>query len=84
MTCAIIVSIKDENKYLDEWITYHQKLGVNHIFIIDNNDIDGEDPYNIINKYNDYITYMNSVVNNRMSMSKNIMVNNYYKKVLGD
>ena len=33
---------------------------------------------------NDYITYMNSVVNNRMSMSKNIMVNNYYKKVLGD
>ena len=59
MTCAIIVSIKDENKYLDEWITYHKKLGVNHIFIIDNNDIDGEDPYNIINKYNDYITYIN-------------------------
>lgn len=59
MTCAIIVSIKDENKYLDEWITYHKKLGVNHIFIIDNNDIDGEDPCDIINKYNDYITYIN-------------------------
>ena len=38
MTCAIIVSIKDENKYLDEWITYHKKLGVNHIFIIDYRD----------------------------------------------
>ena len=59
MTCAIIVSIKDENKYLDEWITYHKKLGVNHIFIIDNNDINGEDPCGIINKYNDYITYIN-------------------------
>ena len=32
----------------------------------------------------DYISYMNTLVNNRMSMSKNIMVNDYYKKVLGD
>ncbi len=32
----------------------------------------------------DYISYMNTLVNNRMSMSKNIMANDYYKKVLGD
>ena len=41
-------------------------------------------PNESVDVSNDYITYMNSVVNNRMSMSKNIMVNNYYKKVLGD
>lgn len=33
---------------------------------------------------NNYITYMNSLVGNRMNMSKNILTNNYYKKVLGD
>jgi len=32
---------------------------------------------------NNYITYMNSLVGNRMIMSKNILTNDYYKKVLG-
>lgn len=59
MTCAIIVQIKNENRYLDEWISYHINIGVNHIYIIDNNNIDGEDPHDIIDKYNDYITYIN-------------------------
>ncbi len=33
---------------------------------------------------NDYIKYMNSVVANKVTMSKNIMKNDYYRKVLGD
>ena len=33
---------------------------------------------------NDYITYMNSLVGARMNMSKKILTNDYYKKVLGD
>lgn len=59
MTSAIITQIKNENKYLDEWISYYQNLGINHIYIIDNNDINGEDPHIVIDKYNDYITYIN-------------------------
>ncbi|MEO6283324.1 MAG: glycosyltransferase family 92 protein [Dyadobacter sp.] len=31
--CCII---KDENQYLEEWIDYHQKIGVEHFFIYDN------------------------------------------------
>jgi hypothetical protein len=31
--CAII---KDENAYLEEWIRYHLKIGVEHFFIYDN------------------------------------------------
>lgn len=31
--CAII---KDENAYLEEWIQYHRKIGVEHFFIYDN------------------------------------------------
>ena len=73
MTCAIITQIKNENRYLDEWISYHQNLGVNHIYMIDNNDIDGEDPHIIINKYNDYITYINERGNN----NQNFQVSTY-------
>lgn len=73
MTCAIIVQIKDENRYLDEWITYHKMLGVNHIFIIDNNNIDGENPHDIIDKYDSYITY----INDRGNRNKEILQKNY-------
>lgn len=31
--CCIV---KDENDYLEEWINYHQKIGVEHFFIYDN------------------------------------------------
>ena len=33
--CAIA---KNEDKYLDEWITHHIKLGFDHIYIIDDNE----------------------------------------------
>lgn len=33
---------------------------------------------------NDYISYINKIVNHKVTMSKNIMVNDYYKKVLGE
>lgn len=33
---------------------------------------------------NDYIKYMNALVANKVTMSKNIMKNDYYRKVLGD
>ena len=32
----------------------------------------------------EYISYMNKVVNNKVTMSKNIMVKDYYRKVIGD
>lgn len=37
--CAIA---KNENAYLYEWAAYHLALGFSHIYLYDNNDIDGE------------------------------------------
>lgn len=34
---ALCLFCKDENEYLEEWINYHLFIGVNHIFIYDNN-----------------------------------------------
>jgi len=32
--CAIIL---DEQRYIDEWIAYHRKLGFDHVYLYDNN-----------------------------------------------
>lgn len=36
------VIVKNENKYLNEWINHHLNLGIKKIIILDNNDINGE------------------------------------------
>jgi len=41
---------KSENLYIQEFIDYYRDLGYNHIFIYDNNDIDGERLEDVIQK----------------------------------
>ena len=42
MNTAICCIVKCENLYLQEWADYHFNLGFTHIFIYDNNSVDGE------------------------------------------
>lgn len=42
MKTLLVAIAKNENKYIDEFINYHYKLGFSQIVICDNNDIDGE------------------------------------------
>ena len=51
MDKAIIAIARDENKYLDEWITYYHSLGFSAIYIWDNNDSGDNSIYDITNKY---------------------------------
>lgn len=37
MKTAICVIIKDENEYLDEWLTHHLNLGIDEIFLYEDN-----------------------------------------------
>jgi hypothetical protein len=37
MKIGICLIIKDENDYLDEWLSYYRKLGVDRFFVYDNN-----------------------------------------------
>jgi hypothetical protein len=39
--CLCIIG-KNENLYVKEFVNHYQNLGYNHIFIYDNNDINGE------------------------------------------
>jgi len=49
MTSCILTVIKNEQEYLDEWISYHLNLGIEHIFIFE--DIDSESHKEICDKY---------------------------------
>ncbi len=42
MNCVICAIAKNENAYLYEWAAYHLSLGFSHIYVYDNNDVDGE------------------------------------------
>jgi len=65
MTSCIFTVIKNEHKYLDEWIQYHLKLGINHIFIFE--DYDSESHKEICNKYGNNVSLNNifDILNNR-------------------
>lgn len=51
VSVAVVCMIKNENQYLREFIEYYKKLGVTNIILYDNNDIDGEIVYSVINDY---------------------------------
>lgn len=39
--CALVAIAKNENKYIEEWVRYHSKIGFNRILIYDNDSSDG-------------------------------------------
>lgn len=60
MTSSIVTIIKNEHEYIDEWISYHLNLNIDHIFIFeDDNSITHKD---IINKYSSDKVTLHSVL----------------------
>jgi hypothetical protein len=53
MITAICCIAKCENDYLQEWVDYHLNLGFTHIYIYDNNDLDGERIEEVLDKHID-------------------------------
>ncbi len=51
MRKAVIAIQKDENLYLDEWVTYYIRLGFDSIFILDNNEIGNDELHKVTDKY---------------------------------
>lgn len=72
MKTAIITISKNNDKYLDEWISYHLNIGFDAIFFCDNNDIDNLSQKNIIDKYElcKYIDIKGVKLDNSSSIGK--------------
>lgn len=41
LACTLVLIIKNEGKYVREWIEYHRHIGVDHFVIFDNGSTDG-------------------------------------------
>jgi len=48
---AICLIIKQENRYIKEFVDYYKKLNINKIFLYDNNDINGEQFEDILSNF---------------------------------
>ena len=79
--CAIA---KNENLYINEWINYHLTLGIDHIYLYDNNDstapniknfITNKDKVTIINYQNKHYKKMQTVVYTEFYKRYNKMFN---------
>ena len=74
---------KNENKYVREYVEHYIKIGVDKIFIYDNNDLNGETFETVIsgfikNKYVQIINYRGKKTM-QVNMMKNCYKNNYKK-----
>ena len=58
---AICAIAKNENLYIRDWIEYHKNLGIDKIYLYDNNDLNGERFESVIKDYIDskYVTVFN-------------------------
>lgn len=58
MKTAICAIAKCENRYIKEWVDYHLALGFTHIYIWDNNSIDGECISDVLIGYDSSVTIL--------------------------
>ena len=66
---ANCVPIKNENKYLREFVEFYKNIGYDNIILYDNNDINGEYPQEVINDYieDGFVIYNNVRGEKKMS-----------------
>lgn len=79
MTSCILIIIKNEHEYLEEFIRYHLNIGIDHIFIFE--DIDSYSHKEIINKYRQITLYSVLDVFNKEEKEEIINIKNDHKKV---
>lgn len=66
MKKAIIAIAKNENLYLDEWITYYHNLGFSHFYILDNNEPNDLSIFEVSKKY-DFVNILDARGRNKLN-----------------
>lgn len=77
-----------ENLTIKDWVTYHKNIGINHIWIFDNNNIDDDSLLNILHDLIDdnYVTILNNFKGKTSAQVKayNYFLDNYWDKNICD
>lgn len=73
MKVALCAIAKNENNYIREWVEHHLKLNFDIIYLLDNNDIDGEHFEEVIG---DYIDSKKVIIINKRGI-RNAQISSY-------
>lgn len=79
MKTTIIAIGKNEELYLDEWITYHLNLGFDKIFFIDNNESKNREQEKICSKYKNVECIVKYFSNNQLGLQSSLYIEIYNK-----
>ena len=55
MKVALLAIVKNENRYLPEWCQWYKDIGIDKIYLYDNNDLDGERPEDVLSEFGDLV-----------------------------
>lgn len=55
---GLVVAVKLDNQYIQEYINHYLSLGTDKIILIDNNDLDGQDPRPLLTEFGDKVIYI--------------------------
>ncbi len=76
MKICICTLIKNEQEYLEDWLKYHIKLGIDKIFIVE--DIGSESHKYIIEKYSNNVEVLNIPFDESEYIKEHCSSNQYY------
>ena len=82
MKIALTAIARHENRYLKEWFDYYKGIGIDHIFIGDNNDVDdSENIQDFVDElgYGDFVTVINKRKDKSTQQNTDVQ-NNFYKE----
>lgn len=80
MEIVICAMAKNENDYINEWVEHYVKLGIDKIYLYDNNDFEVDNVMNHIDKkYHNYIVYKDIRGQHRPKLQHDIYTGFYIK-----
>lgn len=82
MKTVLTAIARHENRYLKEWFDYYRNIGIDHIFIGDNNDIDdSESIQDLVDElgYQDFVTVIDKRKDKSTQQGEDVQ-NNFYKE----
>lgn len=62
---SAVVIIKNESKYIREWVAYHKEVGIDHVYVYDNDSLDNAEAVLRADIDNGFVTYISFPGKNR-------------------
>lgn len=76
---CIVCEVKEENKYINEWIDHYKNLEMDKIILLDNNDINGENLTDVLRREDINNNYIDIVDRREIIVDQSLLLNELYR-----